>query len=68
VLVGGENKHEQWKNLKQGVEILVASPGRLIEMIQKKATNMQRCTYAVIDEADKMFSMGFEKQIRNVLS
>jgi ATP-dependent RNA helicase DDX42 len=47
--------------LKAGVEILVATPGRLMEMIKKKATNLQRCTYLVLDEADKMFSMGFEK-------
>ena len=47
--------------LKNGIEILVATPGRLMEMIQKKATNLQRTTYVVIDEADKMFSMGFEK-------
>lgn len=60
-LVGGENKHEQWKVLKGGVELVVATPGRLMEMIQKKATNLRRCTYIVIDEADKMFSMGFEK-------
>ncbi|EGR26997.1 hypothetical protein IMG5_203370 [Ichthyophthirius multifiliis] len=66
-LLGGENKHEQWRMLKTGVEILVATPGRLIEMIQKKATNMIRCTYLVIDEADKMFSMGFEKQIRSIV-
>lgn len=63
-LLGGESKHEQWKELKAGVEILVATPGRLIEMVKKKATNLRRCTYMVIDEADKMFSMGFEYQVK----
>ena len=62
-LLGGESKHEQWKELKAGVEILIATPGRLIEMVKKKATNFKRCTYIVIDEADKMFSMGFEYQV-----
>ena len=66
-LMGGENKHDQWKMLKQGVEILIATPGRLMEMIKKQATNMRRCTYLVIDEADKMFSLGFEKQVRSVV-
>jgi len=47
--------------LKAGVEILIATPGRLMEMVTKKATNFRRITYLVIDEADKMFSMGFEK-------
>jgi ATP-dependent RNA helicase DDX42 len=46
--------------LRSGVDIIVATPGRLIEMVKKKATNMQRCTYVVLDEADQMFSLGFE--------
>ncbi len=49
--------------MKAGVEILIATPGRLIDMVKKKATNLKRCTYFVIDEADKMFSMGFEYQV-----
>ncbi len=65
--MGGENKHEQWKSLKAGTDIIVATPGRLMELIQKKATNLDRCTYVVVDEADKMFNMGFEKQIRSIL-
>ncbi|KAM3135874.1 hypothetical protein pb186bvf_012003 [Paramecium bursaria] len=66
-LLGGENKHFQWKELRSGVDIIVATPGRLIEMIKKKATNMHRCTYVVIDEADSLFSLGFEQQIRSIL-
>ena len=58
-ILGGQNKHEQWKILKAGVDILIASPGRLIEMIKKKATNLLRVTNLVIDQADKMFSYGF---------
>lgn len=61
--MGGESKHEQWKELKAGVEILIATPGRLIDLVKKKATNFKRCTYVVLDEADKMFSMGFEYQV-----
>ena len=66
-LLGGENKHEQWKELKAGVDIIVATPGRLMEMVKKKATNMRRCTYVVLDEADRMFSMGFEYQVRSII-
>lgn len=54
--------------LKAGVDIVIASPGRLIEMIRKKATNMQRVTFLVLDEADKMLSLGFEQQIRSIVS
>ena len=66
-LLGGENKHEQWKELRNGVDILVAVPGRLIDLYKKKATNFKRTSFIVLDEADKMFGMGFEMQIRGVL-
>lgn len=67
-ILGGENKHEQWKALKAGVDILIASPGRLIEMLKKKATDLIRVTYLVLDEADRMLSLGFEQQIRSIVS
>ena len=66
--MGGENKHGQWKALKAGVDILIASPGRLIEMIKKKATSLVRVTYLVLDEADRMLSLGFEQQIRSIVN
>lgn len=58
---GGGSKWEQTKALEQGAEIIVATPGRMIDMIKIKATNLQRVTYLVLDEADKMFNMGFGK-------
>lgn len=67
-LLGGENKKYQWKELRAGVDIIVATPGRLIEMIKKKATNTFRCTYLVLDEADRMFSLGFENQVRSIIN
>jgi len=66
-LLGGENKHDQWKTLKAGVDVLIASPGRLIEMLKKKATSLLRVTYLVLDEADRMLSLGFEQQIRSIV-
>lgn len=50
------------------MDVLIASPGRLIEMIKKKATNLIRVTYLVLDEADRMLSLGFEQQIRSIIS
>eukprot|EP00466_Bigelowiella_natans_P012624 jgi/Bigna1/85825/estExt_fgenesh1_pg.C_60203 len=50
----------------QGCEIVVGTPGRLIDVIKDNATNLQRITYFVIDEADKMFRMGFEPQVRSI--
>lgn len=45
---------------------MVATPGRMIDMIKMKATNLRRCSYLVLDEADKMFNMGFEPQVRSI--
>ena len=65
---GGVGKYEQFKELKAGVEVLVATPGRLIELIGTKgALSMARVTYVVIDEADRMFSLGFEQQVRSIV-
>lgn len=58
---GGGSKWEQSKALEQGAEVIVATPGRMIDMVKMKATNLQRVTYLVLDEADKMLNMGFGK-------
>ena len=67
--VAGGNKGtwELTKELKKGCEIVVSSPGRLIDMVKKKGTNLKRVTFLVLDEADKMLEMGFEKQISSIL-
>lgn len=58
---GGGSKWEQSKSLEAGAEIVVATPGRMIDLVKMKATNLQRVTYLVLDEADRMFNMGFGK-------
>ncbi|XP_065664936.1 ATP-dependent RNA helicase DDX42 isoform X2 [Hydra vulgaris] len=63
---GGGSKWEQTKGLQQGAEIVVCTPGRLIDLIKAKATNLLRVTYLVFDEADRMFDMGFEPQVRSI--
>lgn len=50
-----------------GVEICIATPGRLIDFLEAGKTNLQRCTYLVLDEADRMLDMGFEPQIRKIV-
>ena len=64
---GGAGKWEMAQALKNGAEIVIATPGRLIELIRSKATNLQRTTMLVLDEADRMFALGFEYQMRCVL-
>ena len=67
-IVGGGGKYEMSKALKEAPEIVVATPGRLIEMIRNKSTNLTRCTMVVLDEADRMFEMGFEYQMRSIVN
>ena len=55
------------KAFEKGAEIAVATPGRMIDMIKMKVTNLQRVTYLVLDEADRMFDMGFEPQVIKTL-
>ncbi|KAJ6645332.1 ATP-dependent RNA helicase p62 [Pseudolycoriella hygida] len=66
--VGGVDKRPQELELMKGCEILVATPGRLIDFLLTDVTNMRRCTYLVLDEADRMLDMGFELQIRGIIS
>ncbi|XP_075941888.1 ATP-dependent RNA helicase DDX42 [Anarhichas minor] len=65
---GGGSMWEQAKALQEGAEIVVCTPGRLIDHVKKKATTLQRVSYLVFDEADRMFDMGFEYQVRSVAS
>ena len=65
---GGIPKGPQARELRSGVEILIATPGRLIDFLEMKATNLRRVTYLVLDEADRMLDMGFEPQIRTIVS
>ena len=66
-LFGGASKLHQEIALQRGVDFCIATPGRLLDMIQDGSTNLQRCSYLVLDEADRMLDMGFEPQIRKVV-
>ncbi|KAK5128281.1 ATP-dependent RNA helicase dbp2 [Meristemomyces frigidus] len=65
---GGVPKGGQIRDLSRGVEVVIATPGRLIDMLESGKTNLRRVTYMVLDEADRMLDMGFEPQIRKILS
>lgn len=53
--------------MSRGVELVIATPGRLLDFLESERTNMCRCTYLVLDEADRMLDMGFEPQIRKII-
>lgn len=65
---GGAPKGPQIRDLAKGSEIVIATPGRLIDMLEQRKTNLRRVTYLVLDEADRMLDMGFEPQIRKILT
>ncbi|KAF7731216.1 ATP-dependent RNA helicase dbp2 [Apophysomyces ossiformis] len=67
-LYGGTSRGPQIRDLQRGVEICIATPGRLIDMIESGKTNLRRVTYLVLDEADRMLDMGFEPQIRKIVN
>lgn len=67
IVVGGTNIAEQRSDLRAGVDIVVATPGRFIDHLQQGNTSLSRVSFVVLDEADRMLDMGFEPQIREVM-
>merc|ERR1712190_348449 len=65
---GGVPRQGQQQDLKEGVEIVIATPGRMIDFLESGDTNLKRVTYLVLDEADRMLDMGFEPQVRKICS
>merc|ERR1712167_221408 len=64
---GGAPKHPQLQKLRGGVDMIIATPGRLLDFIERRDTNLDRTTFVIFDEADRMLDMGFEPQIRMIL-
>jgi ATP-dependent RNA helicase RhlE len=64
---GGVGASRQIKALKDGVEILVATPGRLLDLMQQRHANLNRIEILVLDEGDRMFDMGFLPDIRRII-
>ncbi|ONH99629.1 hypothetical protein PRUPE_6G040300 [Prunus persica] len=67
IVVGGTNIAEQRSELRAGVDVVVATPGRFIDHLQQGNTSVTRISFVVLDEADRMLDMGFEPQIREVM-
>jgi ATP-dependent RNA helicase DDX5/DBP2 len=65
---GGVSRYGQAQDLRRGAEIVIATPGRLLDFLEGGVTNLKRVTYLCLDEADRMLDMGFEPQIRKVVS
>ncbi|KAI9191106.1 hypothetical protein LWI28_003649 [Acer negundo] len=67
VAYGGAPMAQQFYNLEKGVDILVATPGRLVDMIERERVSLKMIKYLALDEADRMLDMGFEHQIRKIV-
>jgi superfamily II DNA/RNA helicase len=67
-LYGGASKGPQAGDLQRGIDVCVATPGRLLDFLETGVTSMSRCSFLVLDEADRMLDMGFEPQIRKIVS
>lgn len=65
---GGASVREQAESIKSGVQIVVATPGRLLDLIQRKMLRIDQIEYCVLDEADEMLNMGFYQDIKSILS
>ncbi len=65
---GGASITDQIRKIKKGAQIIVATPGRLIDLIDRKAINLSTIKYVVLDEADEMLNMGFKEDIDKILS
>ena len=66
-IYGGVQHGPQVQALRKGPDLVVATPGRLCDLLAAKRTELSRCTYLVLDEADRMLDLGFEMQLRKVL-
>lgn len=66
-IVGGRSKVEQEFNLRNGAEIVIATPGRLKELLEEKTLVLAQCAYVVMDEADRMVDLGFEVDVNFIL-
>ncbi|CAG8603785.1 3784_t:CDS:10, partial [Ambispora gerdemannii] len=66
-IVGGHAVEEQAFNLRNGAEIIIATPGRLKDCLDRRILVLNQCTYVVMDEADRMIDMGFETDVNTIL-
>jgi ATP-dependent RNA helicase DDX23/PRP28 len=67
VVVGGLSREEQGFRLRMGCEIVIATPGRLIDVLENRYLVLNQCTYIVMDEADRMIDLGFEPDVQKIL-
>ena len=68
VIYGGVPQSKQVRTLNQGVDILVATPGRLLDLVQQRKLTLSNVKYLVLDEADRMLDMGFVRDVKKIVA
>ncbi|KKK27023.1 pre-mRNA-splicing ATP-dependent RNA helicase PRP28 [Aspergillus rambellii] len=66
-IVGGHSFEEQAYSLRNGAEIIIATPGRLVDCIERRLLVLSQCCYVIMDEADRMIDLGFEEPVNKIL-
>ncbi|OQE30483.1 hypothetical protein PENFLA_c003G02693 [Penicillium flavigenum] len=66
-IVGGHSLEEQAFSLRNGAEIIIATPGRLVDCIERRMLVLSQCCYVIMDEADRMIDLGFEEPVNKIL-
>ncbi|CAI7574074.1 unnamed protein product [Penicillium bialowiezense] len=66
-IVGGHSIEEQAYSLRDGAEIIIATPGRLVDCIERRMLVLSQCCYVIMDEADRMIDLGFEEPVNKIL-
>jgi len=66
-VIGGLSREDQGFKLRLGCEIVIATPGRMIDVLENRYLVLSRCVYIVLDEADRMIDMGFEPDVQKIL-
>lgn len=68
IIFGGVSQHQQVKDLRRGVDVLIATPGRLLDLMQQGFVDLRQLEFFVLDEADRMLDMGFINDIRKIIA
>lgn len=66
-IVGGHSIEEQAYQMRDGAEIIIATPGRLVDCIERRLIVLSQCCYIIMDEADRMIDLGFEEPVNKIL-
>ena len=67
VVYGGASQNDQIRDIDRGCHLLVATPGRLVDFLERGLISLKLCYNLILDEADRMLDMGFEPQIRQIV-